>query len=678
MTTDWDSLFDPRVVAVVGASADPRRIGGRLIRYSVESGFAGRVIPVNPHRDELFGLPVRKSLADLDETPDWVVVALPRDRVADAVEQAGRLGARNVSVVAAGFAETGEAGHALQRRLADIAAAHGMRLLGPNSNGFMNVASGAYFAFTPVIDSARPVPGDLAIVTQSAAIGTYLINWCRQLGVGVRHWLHTGNEADLTVLEIARALAERGGVRALALSFESLRDLDDLHDTLLTLARAGIATAVLQAGTSEIGRIASQAHTAALIGAEADLLGDLVESAGAYAATSIAGLVNVLQVALDHPTLPPAPRLGLVSTSGGIGVLMADAAERHGIAMPRLSTEVQERIRAYAPFAHPANPVDTTAQVINDPDALPRILTDCVDSGELDVLAVFIAHGLAGAGDRTLTTLADTAAQRPGKALAGLGVLTPDAAAALRATGVSVFTEPVELTAALRAAADSAVRRAAFATRTPAGRRAGTTPGEVTLLDEVAGKRLLQAGGATIAPGDVPTDADAAVGSAERLGYPVVVKLVSPSLPHKAAHGGVRLNVWTADAVRAAYADLDALGHAVAPGGHVVLVERQLTGIEVFVGVVRHPTLGTLVGIGPGGGDVEHAGAVRWHWAPVSTADIHAALPRPATEEHATAVARLVETMTALDAPTAETNPVFLTADGRAVVADALIEREIM
>jgi len=661
--TDWDAFFSPRVVAVVGASADPDRIGGRLVRYSVEAGFAGRIIPVNPNRDQVFGLPVRHSLAEVDEPPDWVVVALPRDRVVDAVDQAGRLGARNVSVVAAGFAETDDAGRASQQRLAEVAAGHGMRLLGPNSNGFMNVASGAYFAFTPVIDSVRPVAGDLAILTQSAAVGTYLVNWCRRIGLGLRHWFHTGNEADLTVLELARVLAERGEVRAVALSFESLRDLEDLERTLHTLARAGIATAVLQAGTSTIGRLASQAHTAALIGAEADLLGDLVASAGAYAAPSIASLVNFVQVAVDHPRLPAAPRLGFVSTSGGVGVLMADAAESDGIAMPTLSAPTQRRIRSYAPFSHPANPVDTTAQVINEPEAFPRILRDCVDSDELDLLAVFVAHGLAGATDRTVRGLVDAARSRPEASFAALGILSTDAAEALRGAGISVFAEPVELTAAVRAAVDAADGRAGFARRDPVARR--PAGGELVLLDEVAGKRLLRAAGADVVPGDVASDADAAVALAAGLGFPVVLKLVSAALPHKAEHGGVRLHLWTPAAVRTAFDALDALGRRLAPGDYTVLVERQLTGVELFVARVEHPRLGPLVGIGPGGTGVESAGGVRWQWAPVGVGELRHA---PA------AVWALVAAMGALEASTVEANPVFLTADGAAVVADALIE----
>lgn len=668
MSTDWDAFFDPKVVCVVGASGDPSRIGGRLVRYSLESGFTGRVIPVNPNRDNVFGIATRASLSEVEESPDWVVIALPRDLVPDAVEQAGQIGARCVSIVASGFAETGEAGQRLQAHVAQTARRYRMRLLGPNSNGFMNPVSGAYFAFTPVIDSARPVAGEIAVVTQSAAIGTYLVNWCRRIGLGIRYWVHTGNEADVTALEVARELALRGEVKAVALCFEVLRDMEDLRGTLHTLAQSGIATGVLQAGVSRIGKRASQAHTAALIGAEADLLGDLASSAGAYVASTVAGLINVIQLAVNHPGLPVEPRLGFVSTSGGVGVLMADAAEAQHIPLPPLSVSLQERIRSYAPFSHPANPIDTTAQVINEPEAFARILRDCADSGELDMLAVFIAHGLAGAHDPTLRQLLAAASSgRPGTALSGLGIFSAEAAGELQRAGVNVFSEPADLTAALRGYADMLLRRSAFAAQpAPQPLIGGAAAG---VLDEVAAKRLLREAGADVVAGEVVADAEAAVAVAERLGYPVVAKLVSPSVPHKAAQGGVRLHLWTPEMVSQAFKELDALGSRIA-SDHTILVEKQVSGIEVFVSRVRHRRLGPLVGIGPGGTGVEQARGVRWQWEPVGPQQIQAVLPGA----HAAALVRLVAAMARVDLPMIEVNPVILTEDGAAVVVDALAE----
>jgi acyl-CoA synthetase (NDP forming) len=690
---EWDSFLDPRTVCVVGASSDPRRIGGRLVRYSVESGFTGRVIPVNPRHETVFGLPAVPSLADVDEAPDWVVVAVPREQVPGVVEQAGSAGARNVSVVAAGFAEVDELGRAMQEDIVATARRHGMRLLGPNSNGFMNVDSGAYFAFTPVIDSARPFAGDVAVVTQSAAIGTYLINSFRTTGIGIRHWVHTGNEADVTVLRLVRVLAERRAVRAIALSFEVLRDMPALRETLEVLAANDVSLGVLQAGLSEKGRRASEAHTAALIGAEADVLGDVLRSGGAFAAGSIRELVGFVQAAVNHHELPPDPRLGLVTTSGGVGILMADAADAARVPMPTLSPALQETIRSYAPFAHPANPVDTTAQVINEPGAFERIVADCVDSGELDVAAVFVAHGLAGAQDRTLRQVVSVAEQRPQAerttSLAALGVIIGEGARALQNVGVSVFAEPVDLATAVSAYGRTTARRDAFARKSAEARAIQPGPaaelvdrylaevGAATLIDEVGAKTLLRAYGADTADGRIVASTEEAVAAAAELGFPVVLKVVSPNLAHKAAAGGLRLHLWTDTAVRAAFDDL-----AVVAGRHRaarLLVERQDRGAEIFVSCARHPSLGLLVGIGRGGTGVEEAGTVSWAWPPIGPDDVREALGPSVTEPHVTGLVDVAGGLVRLltDEPrahTAETNPVLLTPEGRTVVVDALVE----
>jgi acyl-CoA synthetase (NDP forming) len=689
---DWDAFFDPHVVCVVGASADPSRIGGRLVRYSVEAGFAGRIVPVNPHRASILGLPAIPSLADMDEPPDWVVAAVPSERAGAVVEQAGQLGARNVAVVASGFAEVGGSGRQRQQDLRATARRYGMRLLGPNTNGFMNVATGAFFAFTPVIDSARPVPGDLAIVTQSAALGTYLVNCCCRNGLGIRHWVHTGNEADTTLLEVAGALAQRGQVRAVALCLEVLRDLPALRGTLRTLAAAGISVGVLQAGTSPAGKRASEAHTAALIGDEAELLSDLFEHGGAFTSGSITALADFLQVAVNYPGLPSPPRTGLVTTSGGVGVLAADALAAARMPMPVLSSTLQDRIRSYAPFSHPANPVDTTAQVINDPDAFPRIVSDCLDSGELDLVMVFIAHGLAGTRDRTVVQLAELAGRRgpDPPALAAVGILGPEAASELQRLGVAVFAEPAALSAAFRGYLDATERRAGFLTLPDpaagpprAAGRAGTTavaarpPAGGRLLDEWSAKGLLRELGAPVVPGCPAGSPDEAVAVAEELGYPVVLKVSSEDLPHKAAAGGLRLDLWTPAAVRTAYQALAAVVRQRQLARAVLLVERQVSGAELFVGCLRHPDLGPLVGVGPGGTGVEQSAGVRWFWAPVRAEDVAdaAGLARDRAGAVVEVAGQMMTLLTdrAPEATTVEANPVILTGDGRAVIADALV-----
>jgi acyl-CoA synthetase (NDP forming) len=688
----WDSFFDPRVVCIVGASGDPQRIGGRLVRYSMESAFAGRIVPVNPNRADVFGIPTLQALSEVDERPDWVVVALPRELTVDAVREAAAVGARNVAVVASGFAESDATGRALQDEIRDIASEHSMRVLGPNSNGFMAVHANAFFAFTPVIDSARPVDGPLAVVTQSAAIGTYLVNWCRNVGIGIRHWVHTGNECDVTALEVVEQLALRGEVKAVALSFESLRDLPRLQRVCELLADRSIAVGVLQAGLSEGGRRASEAHTAALINDEATLVSDLLSGAGAFASSSISRLMGFLQTAVNAADKPPPERVGFLTTSGGIGVLMADALDRVGLTMPTLSTELQAKIQTYAPFAHTANPIDTTAQLINEPAAFTRMLSDCTSSSELDLVAVFIAHGLAGLEDRTLRHLVDFSIER-GEASAGcqlavVGLLPGPVAAQLQAVGVSSYTEPAAMAEALQDNATARAAQQALRTRSAAGQPRADDTGLVSgqRLDELAAKQLLARRGVTIPDYRLVRTADEAAAGAAEIGFPVALKLVSSDLVHKARVGGVVLHVTSIETARKAYEQLAAIAvkalDPAAAGEARIIVERQVSGRELFVGCTRHRELGVVVGVGAGGSRVEQDGAVRWTWAPVGTAAVRVAVEEVGgTEAHVAGVLAVANALYGVvmgsAVRTVETNPVLLLANGEVIAVDALVEVDV-
>lgn len=694
----WDSFLDPGKVCVVGASSDPRRIGGRLVRYSLESGFAGTVIPVNPKHSSVFGVPAVPSLSDVvGGPPDWVVVALSRERVLPVVREAASIGTRNVAIVSAGFAEQDDEGRCLQVAVRQCALDHGMRLLGPNSNGFMNPASGAFFAFTPVIDSARPVAGDVAVITQSAAIGTYLVNWFRTLGLGIRHWVHTGNEADVTVLDVARGVAGRPGVRAVALCIETVRDLEMLRETLDVLAEADLPVGLLHSGTSETGKRASAAHTAALIGDETSMITGLAVDAGAFPASSVRELANFLQLAVNRPHVSRRPRVGFVTTSGGVGVLMADALDTQDLPMPRLSDRLRSQIETYAPFAHTDNPVDTTAQVINQPGSFEQILVDCATSGELDIVAVFIAHGQAGEQDPTLKQVVSVATRIDPSArssLAAVGVFSEGAAAALQRQGVCGFAEPVDLAHALRAYGDADHSRRNFVER---GRSdALRTPRQSAIahhlrqlppsgfVDEVDVKDLLASFGVLVPQGAVVADPDEAVAAAALIGGPVAMKVVSPAMPHKAAVGGLLLDLRDPAAVADGFRHLDQIGRrVVGDTGYRILVERQTTGPEVFLSATRHPGLGLVVAMGPGGTGVEDRRDVGWSWPPVGPEQAARALaPSLPGEGAVTAAAPLVTELVAvlvdlmLAAPrirTIELNPVMIASDGP-VVVDALAE----
>jgi acetate---CoA ligase (ADP-forming) len=267
MTGPLSPLISPASVAILGASDDPARIGGRPLAYLRAAGFAGQIYPVNPKRQTVQGLPAYARVADLPTAPDAAIVALPAALVENAVTELAERGARACVIFSSGFSEVGET--AQQDRIAAIAREAGMRLLGPNCLGVFDVPSRFYATFTTTLDRGTPAEGNLSIVSQSGAFGSHLYFLARQRGLGMRSWITTGNEADVTVAECLEHFAHDPGTKVIMAYAEGFRDGDRLVAALEAARQAGKPVVFMKVGRSEIGAAAASSHTAALAGADA-------------------------------------------------------------------------------------------------------------------------------------------------------------------------------------------------------------------------------------------------------------------------------------------------------------------------------------------------------------------------------------------------------------------------
>ncbi len=268
MTTLAD-LLEPRSIAIVGASDDPTRIGGRPLSHMIKQRFDGAIYPVNPRRDTVQGLRAYPSLADIDGDLDFVLVAVPAPLVVDQVRAAASKNARTVMIFSSGFAETGPEGTAMQDELTRIARETGVRVIGPNCLGAFNSATRFYPTFTSTIDWATPEPGGISIASQSGAYGSHIYMASHRKGLGIGYWLTTGNEADLHVAEAIRLLAERDDVHSIMAYAESIKDGAMLVDAL-EVARANRTPVIfMKVGRSEVGAAAASSHTASLAGEDA-------------------------------------------------------------------------------------------------------------------------------------------------------------------------------------------------------------------------------------------------------------------------------------------------------------------------------------------------------------------------------------------------------------------------
>jgi acyl-CoA synthetase (NDP forming) len=598
-------MISPRSVAVLGASGDPTRIGGRPIAYMLKQGFAGAIYPVNPSRPEVQGLRAYAAVSELPEVPDVAVVAVAAKIAVQAVADLAAFGVKNAIVLTAGFAEVDPAGAAEQARMIAIAKAAGMRLLGPNCLGLFNARIGFYPMFSSSFEGGWPTPGRIGVASQSGAYGTHLFAAMRDRGIGTPICVTTGNEGDVTIGDVIGWLAEDPDTDVIAAYAEGIREADSLVAALTAARAARKPVVMMKVGRSALGGAAAKSHTASIAGDDA-VTDAVMAEFGVVRARTTEEMMDIAQTATRR-IYPVGNTLGVVTVSGGAGVLISDAAELLGLPMPEMPAEAQARLKALIPFSSPRNPVDCTAQVFNDFAVLGQFAGSMVqDGGYKSVLSFFSQVGGAPTVAPKLRAEMKAIRDRHPDRLFVTSVLAP--VAMLReyeSDGFVVFEDPTRATVAIHAMGRFGDAFAAPAPAAPPSVPQVTLP-ETTPTEAVA-KSLLAELGIPSAPEQACKSADEAVAAAERFGYPVVLKILSPDIMHKSEIGGVLLDVADADAVRAGHALMLERGAAVA-GARIegVLVAKQLKGgVECILGIHRDPVFGPVAMFGLGGIFVE-------------------------------------------------------------------------
>ncbi|WP_011299827.1 acetate--CoA ligase family protein [Cupriavidus necator] len=713
---DLNSLLYPRSIAVIGASTQPDKVGGMPIRLLRELGYAGRIYPVNASAAEVQGLPAYGSLSDIGEPVDLAIIAVPASASQDVMAQLAGNGTRAAVVFTSGFAEAGGAGVQMQERLARSAQQAGITLLGPNCLGAMNLRERVFATFSPIALSGTPPVGEVGLVSQSGAFGAYAFALAREAGLGLSHWVTTGNEAGLQVADVIEWLAHDPNTRVILAYIEGCRDGARLRRALAAARAAGKPVVVTKVGTTEAGARSAQSHTASLAGEDA-VYQAVFEAYGVHRAHTLEEFFRLGYV-LSRGRRPATWQrtsggdadvgtpLGIVTVSGGVGIMMADRAEELGLPLPPMPDDAAAALRTAIPFASTANPIDVTGQIVAQPRVFMDAIADVARSGAYGSVAVFLAGGANAPRfwpelQQAIGALSEAADAAP---LMVSGLVDDDKRAWLEARGCLVFREPghaVEAVATLaRAAAledargDDAIEGQAQSD--PQDDLLRDIPPAATALSEYEAMRLLAEAGVPVAPHDLARDAEEAVRIAERLGYPVVVKLCSREILHKSDVGGVALNLANAQAVRDAFGRMAQAvaglrtdkGTPVALDG--VLVARMVRGWgEVMVGVRRDPVFGLVALAGIGGTAVEIFRQTACGLAPLSReqarAMLHASRVAALCEGHRghpqvdlNAAAQVLASVSQLAAElgdrldTIEINPFIVTAPGL-VAADAVV-----
>ena len=605
-------LWSADSVAVVGASDRPGALGRLPVQFLQRYGYPGRILPVNPRGGEILGLPVYRTVTAAPGPVDLALVMVAAERVAAAIDDCAEAGVPVVIVGSSGFAEAGPEGAAIQAGIVAKARAAGTRVLGPNCIGSANFHTGLVASFSPMFAGVdtRLVPGRLGFVSQSGALGYGTVSLAFERGLGLGWAVTTGNEADITALETMLSLADEPECVALLGYLEALTDIDRLR----RLATNGKPVALLKTGRTEAGARAAASHTGALA-TEDRVVDATLRQLGIVRVSDVDELLDVGD-AFESPYRPAGPRVAVVTTSGGSGILAADAIAAQGLALGRLAYPTREALRGIVPtYGAVDNPVDVTASVMHDPTLVERALRVVAGDAQVDMLVVGFCV-LTGDDAATVVSKLGWIAQETRKpvlvARTGADHLAPGAASALRAAGVPVYPTParaVRAAAALWQVSRPRHRPASEVTSLPRG--AVPKPGAT----EVELKRLLASAGIAVPRGTAVDSPETATETVHELGGLAVMK--AQGLPHKTEAGGVVLGV-TPDLAAETYIQLTTL----APGDASVLVEEQVpSGMELLVGITPSP-LGQVLTLGAGGILTEVLDDVAVRLLPVDEFDI--------------------------------------------------------
>lgn len=629
------ALFEPRSVAVIGASDDPIRIGGRPLRYLKRQGFRGAVYPVNPRREQVQGLKAYPSIEAIPGPVDVAIIALPAEATVEAVRACAAKGVRVALIFSAGFAETGDAGQARQSEAVAIARAAGMRLLGPNCLGSFNNFDGFYSTFASAFDLQAPVTGPVSVLSQSGACGSHLCYLLRERGIGVGYFATTGNEADVEIGEALLWMLRSPRVKVVALFAETIRDGTSFVAALAEARRLRKTLVVLKVARSSIGASAAASHTGALAGQDA-VFDAILRQFGACRARSTDHLVDVLE-ACALGIYPANRRLGIYTVSGGQGIQAADAAETDGLEVSPLPESGRSKILSLLPFSAPNNPIDVTAQVTNEESLIGRTLEIALAEGGYPAMVCLLSTLPESPrfADPVLASLRALRERFPDRLIVPVFAAPPEVVQRFREAGFAVYRDVDAAVAALASMASlgewlhasdqagvvDAEGAAAAVSDLSAFEGLAELP---EVMDEQSAKAILARAGIPVPREVLAQDAQAAREAARTLAQPVAIKIVSPDIAHKTEVGGVVLGLSTPEEVERETGAMFARISRACPQARVsgVLVTPMLGGgIETILGVFRDPVFGPVVMFGLGGVLVEVLRDVSFRLAPFNQAE---------------------------------------------------------
>jgi acetate---CoA ligase (ADP-forming) len=698
-----DTFFAPDSIALIGASRDRDKIPGRLLSMLRKNEFPGRLYPINPNYGDIDDLKCYKSIADVGQPIDLAIVIIPARAVLGALEQCAAAGVKNAVIISSGFAEEGGDSTAMQDAIVALAKKTGMRISGPNAEGFLSEVQKVAATFSPTVDVT---PGHVplvatkrrvAIVAQSGGIGFAIKHRAKALGIAISYCVSAGNESDLGAGEFFEYMVQDASTDVILLFVEGIRDVDKFLAAARRAAEIGKPVIVTKVGRSGAGMRAAASHTASMAGWSAAY--DAVFAKYGFIISNDLDEAVAIAAVLTTSPLPKGDRVAVLTVSGGAGIWGADTVASQGLQVPELSQAIQAEIRKLLPsYGAARNPIDVTAQGVNSGGLQKSI--DLLDvSDEIDaVLVVLSLSSEVRMPFKEAELKPVISAQNKPFVFYSYTLPSAFARTELAKSGVVVLSGLTHAGVAMRRLLDYSKFKLA-----PPPDKAALPPRDLArhlksaTLSEFDSKSLLRAAGMALPDEILVTKRDELDAAIARTGFPLVMKIQSRDIPHKSEVGGVRVNIATKGEAFAAFQTLldGARRHRPNAAIQGVLVGPMAKkGVEIIVGTMTDATFGPMVMVGLGGITTELFRDVIYRPAPVSAAEAAAMLAelkaapllngfRGAARADIPALSQLISQVSVLAAglreqiSEIEVNPVLVHPEGQGVtIVDALVVRK--
>ncbi len=703
MSHPLDSFFAPESIALIGASRDREKIPGRLLSMLCKNEFPGKIYPVNPNYGDIDGLKCFSSIADVGQPIDLAIVIIPAKAVLGALEQCAAAGVKNALIISSGFAEEGGDSAAMQDAIAELAKTTGMRISGPNAEGFFSEVQRVTATFSPTVDVKPNEPRliatkrRIAIVAQSGGIGFAIYHRARALGIALSYVISAGNESDLGAGEFFEYMVQDASTDVILLFIEGIRDVEKFLAAARRAAEVGKPVIVTKVGRSGAGERAAASHTASMAGWSA-AYDAVFAKYGFIVSNDLDEAVTIAALLTTNP-MPKGDRVAVLTVSGGAGIWGADTVAMQGLQVPELSETIQAEISKLLPsYGATRNPVDVTAQGVHSGGLQKSI--DLLDvSDEVDAILVVLSLSSDTRmpfKQAELKPVLD--AQNKPVVFYSYTLPSDFARKELAASGAIVLSGLTHVGVAMR----QMVQRAKFRLAPPADAstlvlRDISAHLTSAKLSESDSKALLREAGIALPDEVLVTGKSALDGAIARVGFPLVMKIQSRDIPHKSEVGGVRVNIATKGEVFLAYEALleNARRHRPDAAIQGVLVGPMAKkGVEIIVGTMQDKTFGPMIMVGFGGITTELFRDVIYRPAPVNPNEASAMLAelkaapllngfRGAAKADIPALSQLISQVSALAAAyrdrisEIEINPVLVHPEGQGVtIVDALAVRK--